>query len=129
RAKADARAARLAQSFWQSVPPRTQRRLQQNLAKAPLGAYEDLVVRARQSCARTGMFLAGDFGCAARWLLAEEVGAARASELSLSGLRAQCSEHPMLADLLCLAVSPEYAGARWHPAPSGSASSGRLRLR
>jgi tetratricopeptide (TPR) repeat protein len=117
--RVDARAARLAQSFWQTVPPRTQRRLQQILATGPLGEYEDLVARAHQSGLRAGMFLAGDFGWAARHLLAESPHSAEASAASAEGLSSLCADLPMLADLLRLAVSPEYADARWHAVPPG----------
>jgi hypothetical protein len=71
------------------------------------------------------MFLAGDFGWAARRLLAESSALAgaetRPAASTASGsLRALCDELPMLADLLRLAVSPEYADARWHAEPPGS---------
>jgi tetratricopeptide (TPR) repeat protein len=123
--RVDARAARLAQSFWQSVPSRTQRRLQVILGHGPLGEYEDLLARAHQSGVRAGMFLAGDFGWAARRLLAESSALAGAETRPAAGsspgtLRAMCDEVPMLADLLRLAVSPEYADARWHGEPPGS---------
>jgi hypothetical protein len=77
------------------------------------------------------MFLAGDFAFAARALLAEQ--AHRAEEPpSLSTLRTLCEAVPALADLLRLAVSPEYAAARWHSAAPvasrGTSSSGRFSL-
>jgi hypothetical protein len=50
--------------------------------------------------------------------------------LSLDTLRSLCEEMPMLANLLRLAVSPEYAAARWHvlapPSQRGMLASGRL---
>jgi hypothetical protein len=79
-----------------------------------------------------GLFLAGDFGTAARALLSE-----RRVSLQLLGdphsLAPLCSELPDLADLLRLAVSPEYAEARWHPVAPASqrgtmSSSGRFSL-
>jgi hypothetical protein len=78
-----------------------------------------------------GLFLAGDFAVAARALLLER--GAPVEGLSASGgLRAACIEHPALADLLRLAVSPEYADGRWHPvAPAsqrGSISSSRFSI-
>jgi hypothetical protein len=70
------------------------------------------------------MFLAGDFACAVRALLAET--APRFEPvLSTPNLRGLCEEMPMLADLLRLAVSREYADARWHPMPPAS-SRGKL---
>ncbi|HEX3769684.1 MAG TPA: hypothetical protein VHV30_02410 [Polyangiaceae bacterium] len=128
--RVDAHAARLAQSFWQTVPARTQRRLQELLGGGTFPDYAQLVTRAQQSGRRVGMFLAGDFAWAAHQLLAEATG--ERAPLSLSTLRALCDELPDLADLLRLAVSPEYAEARWHVvAPSsqrGMLSSGRYSL-
>ena len=129
--RVDARVARLAESFWQIVPARAQRRLQEVLGAAQVPEYEELVARAHQSGRRVGMFLAGDFAYAARALLAES--SHRAVEPpSLASLRGLCEGEPALADLLRLAVSPEYAAARWHsvtPAPPrGTISSGRFSL-
>ena len=129
--RVDAHAARLAQSFWQTVPARTQRRLQELLGGGAFPDHADLVARADQSGRRVGMFLAGDFAWAARQLVAEShlhVDPA----LSLDNLRSLCEEMPALADLLRLAVSPEYAEARWHvvaPASQrGMLPSGRFSL-
>ncbi|MGH7296892.1 MAG: hypothetical protein ACRELB_18275, partial [Polyangiaceae bacterium] len=63
--RVDARAARLAESFWQIIPARTQRRLQELLGAAEVAEYEVLVARAHQSGRRVGMFLGGDFAVAA----------------------------------------------------------------
>jgi hypothetical protein len=127
----DARAARLAESFWQIVPARTQRRLQELLSAATVAEYEELVALAHQSGRRVGLFLSGDFASAARALLAE-VGAQASGPPSLGSLRSLCEQLPALADLLRLAVSPEYASARWHvvapSAPRGTISSGRFSL-
>ena len=93
--------------------------------------HDELVARAQQSGRRVGMFLAGDFGWAARTVLAEA--ATRTdTPLSLATLRTVCAHVPALADLLRLAVSPEYADARWHPVadstPRGNISSGRFSI-
>jgi hypothetical protein len=77
------------------------------------------------------MFLAGDFATAARSLLSEA--GFRVDETpSLATLRALCDRVAELADLLRLAVSPEYASARWQAvAPTsqrGTLSSGRFSL-
>jgi hypothetical protein len=130
--RVEGRAARLAESFWQIVPARTQRRLQELLGSSQIDEYEELVGLANQSGRRVGMFLSGDFAFAVRALLAE-VGSRRPAEPpSLATLRPLCEEVPDLADLLRLAVSPEYAEARWHPvapaSPRGSMSSGRFSL-
>jgi tetratricopeptide (TPR) repeat protein len=129
--RVDAHAARLAESFWQMVPARAQRRLQELLGSGGSAEYEDLVGRAQQSGRRVGMFLAGDFGCAARVVVAESAPHLE-SALSTQGLRQLCDELPALADLARLAVSREYADARWHvvapPTPRGTMPSGRFSL-
>ncbi|HEY5242578.1 MAG TPA: hypothetical protein VIJ22_13960, partial [Polyangiaceae bacterium] len=96
---------------------------------AGVAEYEELVARAHQSGRRVGFFLSADFASASRTLLAE-LGIVEAP--SLASLRGLCEEVPALADLLRLAVSPEYANARWHVvapnAPRGTSSSGRFSL-
>ncbi len=123
--------ARLAQLFWQIVPPRGQRRLQEILVDSDLAGYDELVDRARQSACRLGMFVSGDFACAARAVLAER-GEGIETPVSMVRLRDLCRRVPPLADLLRLAISPEYAEARWHAGasitPRAAASSGRTRL-
>jgi tetratricopeptide (TPR) repeat protein len=128
----EARAAQLAESFWQVIPARTQRRLQELLGAAPVAEYDDLVERAHQSGRRVGMFLCGDFGYAARVALAESVPRLE-DEPTVGTLQAICATVPSLADLLRLAVSPEYANARWHAVPPApirgtASSSGRYSL-
>jgi tetratricopeptide (TPR) repeat protein len=127
--RVDAHAARLAQSFWQTVPARTQRRLQELLGAGSFPGHAELAARAQQSGRRVGMFLAGDFAWAARQFLTES-SAGALTVLSLDTLRPLCEEMPMLADLLRLAVSPEYAAARWHvlasPSQRGMLASGRF---
>ena len=134
----DARVARLAESFWQIIPASAQRRLQDLLRTAALADHGQLVEAALQSGRRVGMFLAGDFACAARNLLAESTAHDEATrELlaappSLETLRELCLAVPALADLLRLAVGSEYADARWHSlgsaSPRRTASSGRFSL-
>jgi hypothetical protein len=125
----DVRAARLAESFWQMISARAQRRLQELLRAATFADYSELVERARQSGRRVGMFLAGDFAFAARSLLLEAGGR---ETPTLGNLRALCAGVPALADLLCLAVRSEYAHSRWHSVASASQrrtpSSGRFSL-
>jgi tetratricopeptide (TPR) repeat protein len=131
----DARAARLAESFWQIMPARAQRRLQELLGAVPASehpGYEDLVARAHQAGRRVGLFLSGDFAHAVRVLLTESASRAEYLAPSLSTLRPLCDSLPAMADLLRVAVSPEYAQARWHAvapaAPRGTMSSGRFSL-
>jgi len=126
----EARAARLAESFWQIIPARGQRRLQELLRASMSVDHTELVENGLQSGRRVGMFLAGDFGWAAQALMAES--SLRAGDpLSVENLREMCARVPALADLLCLAVRSEYADARWHTvatAPRRTASSGRFSL-
>jgi cellulose synthase operon protein C len=129
--RVDPRAARLAESFWHIVPARTQRRLQEMLGAAANMEYEQLVASAQQSGRRVGMFLAGDLACASRVLVAESVPRLQ-RDLLIDNLRHLCEEVPLLADLVRLAVSREYADARWHavaPAhPRGTIPTGRFNL-
>jgi tetratricopeptide (TPR) repeat protein len=130
--RVDARAARLAESFWQVMPARSQRRLQELLQSAEAVEYEDLVARAHQAGRRVGLFLGGDFAHAVHVLLAESPSRADYQAPSLATLRSLCESLPAMADLLRIAVSPEYAQARWHSvapaAPRGTMSSGRFSL-
>jgi tetratricopeptide (TPR) repeat protein len=119
--------ARMAESFWQFLPPRTQRRMQRLLGGG-VPEYDELVASAQQSARRVGMFLAGDFGYAARVTVAE---CAPAVPLASPGELGQaCDKIPQLADLLRLAVSPEYASARWYDGDSAGTRnpSGRFSL-
>ncbi len=61
------------------------------------------------------MFLAGDFKTAVQVVLAERARASGAPAASLQDADwvALCREEPAVADLFLLAVSPEYAEARW----------------
>jgi tetratricopeptide (TPR) repeat protein len=121
-------ALKLAESFWQTIPARAQRRLQELLADASLADFDLLLAGARQSARRVALFVAGDFGFAARAYLRERQ---IDPQIALGeGLQVLCAEHAPLADLLRVAVSPEYAHARWHPvspASQRSPSSGRGR--
>jgi hypothetical protein len=108
----DSSTAQWAESFWQVVPARTQRRMQQLLSRDSLLEYGELVARAHHSGFRVGMFLSGDFAYATRTLLAESTESLEAP--SRQSLRRLCLKLPALADLFRLAVSPEYATARWH---------------
>jgi hypothetical protein len=125
----DPRTARLAESFWQVMPPRAQRRLQE-LLRMSLADYGELEEASQQSGRRVGMFLAGDFACAVRAVLAESMRVI--GPPTPDRLRELCSSVPAIADLLRLAVSREYADARFHPvaavAQRRPASSGRFNL-
>jgi hypothetical protein len=109
--RVDPPTARMAESLWQILSPPTQRRTQQLMASSSFPDYAELVARAHQSGLRVGMFLAGDFGIAARTVLAES--GTRVDAPSIDTLRDLCQSVPALADLLRLAINPQYANARW----------------
>lgn len=110
--------ARLAETLWQTLAPRSQRRLKDVLADSRAATWEVVAERARQSGRRIGMFLTGDFGHAARAVVRESGGDVGELERP-GGLAKLCMKLPSLADLFRLAVRPEYADARWHvPTPA-----------
>jgi len=119
--------ARLAETLWQTLAPRSQRRLKDVLADSRNISWDVVVERARQSGRRIGMFLTGDFGHAARCVVLEMGGDVHELERP-GGLAKLCHKLPALADLFRLAVRPEYADARWHQPTTASLrlSTGRL---
>ena len=120
---------RLVETFWSSVSQRTQRRISEILATRT-DRFEDAVLRAKRSVWRVGLFVCGDFVLTARAILAESGGGRLES---LADLEPRCAENPILADIFRLAVSPDYAAARFQPVPEGGGratfGSGRYRLR
>ena len=69
--KVDRDAAKLAESFWKTIPSRAQRRLQELLAQATVADFDVTLASARQSARRVALFVCGDFGFAARAYLVE----------------------------------------------------------
>ncbi|OJY26921.1 MAG: hypothetical protein BGO98_44165 [Myxococcales bacterium 68-20] len=124
----DRKDAQLADMLWQTLAPRTQRKLKELLASSDATAFDLVLERAKQSGRRLGMFLTGDFGHAARRVLADFPQADPAELERPGGLERLCAQFPSLADLLRLAVRPEYADARWHlPTPASQRlASGKL---
>jgi hypothetical protein len=119
---------RLAEALWQALPARTQRRLQTMLATVSHADFELAVQRVRQAGYRVGLFLTGDFGVVGRALMLEGPGGAGSGPPTLVGqtLRQMCAQSAAVLDLFQVAVSPEYADARWR---AGSpSSSGRTRV-
>jgi tetratricopeptide (TPR) repeat protein len=111
--------AELADMLWQTLAPRTQRRLRELLAGTDVTPFELVHERAKQSGRRVGMFITGDFGHAAERLLVDFTQADPKELRRPGGLERLCAQLPSLADLLRLAVRPEYADARWHlPTPA-----------
>jgi hypothetical protein len=106
--------AALADMLWQTLAPRMQRRLKDLLGTAEPTPFELVTERAKQSGRRVGMFLTGDFGHAVRAVMAEFPQAKPAELDAPDGLERLCTQLPAVADMLRLAVRPEYADARWH---------------
>lgn len=111
----DPSTSRLVETFWTTMPARTQRRISEALASADT-SFAPLLERARQTARRVGMFLAGDFETAARTALAEH--GVSQDAIDRASLEDICAR-PVVADLLRLAVRPEYADARFRPVPEG----------
>jgi hypothetical protein len=121
RAKMDRSHANLSEMLWQTLSPRAQRRLKELLGNDDPTPFELVIERANQSGRRVGMFLTGDFAHAARTVVAEHPALDPAQLAEPGGLAKLCAALPSLADLLRLAVRPEYADARWHvPSPQSS---------
>jgi hypothetical protein len=124
----EGRAARLAESFWQIVPARVQRRLQELLVGAQRPDFDDVVEQAAHAGRRVGMFVAGDFSFAAATVLSLSP-AHETQRLTRDAVQGLCAELPAVLDLLRLAISPEYAHARWHSEGSPSRRSLRPQAR
>ncbi len=124
----DRKDAQLADMLWQTIAQRTQRKLKELLQTSDATPFDLVLERARQSGRRVGMFLTGDFAHAARTVIADFPQSDAADLERPGGLERLCAQLPSLADLLRLAVRPEYADARWHlPTPASQRlASGRL---
>ncbi len=125
----DPAATRLVQTFWNTIPPRSQRRLQELLAKAPTD-FGTALDRARQSGRRVALFVSGDIGYVLRVVVTElELPQAL---LSASRMNELVESSPIVADLVRLAVSAEYADGRFRAMPEGgprgTLSSGRFKI-
>ncbi len=125
----DPAATRLVQAFWNTIPPRSQRRLQELLAKAPT-EFDAAQERSRQSGRRVALFLCGDIGFVLRNVAAEL--SLPQALLTIDNFTDLVGASPIVADLVRLAVSEEYADARFRPMPEGgpraTLSSGRFKI-
>ena len=125
----DPAATRLVQAFWNTIPPRSQRRLQEVLAKAPTD-FDGALERSRQSGRRVALFLCGDVGFVLR-MVAAELSLPQAL-LTVDNFGELVGASPIIGDLVRLAVSAEYADARFRPMPEGgpraTLSSGRFKI-
>lgn len=110
--------ATLAEMLWESIPPRSQRRLRELCDDFSRIDYDVAVASARQAVRRAGFFVAGDLTVAIRETCAD-VGISTWNLDAPGGLAALCSSSPAVADLVRLATSPEYANARWQQIRGG----------
>lgn len=108
--------------LWQTLSPRAQRRLKELLGNDDPTPFELVVERANQSGRRVGILLTGGLRAhAARTVVAEHPRSSTAQLTEPGGVARLCAALPALADLLRLAVRPEYADARWHvPSPQST---------
>jgi hypothetical protein len=104
-------ATRLAALLWESIPARGQRRLSQLCAEPDLLAFDRVVSQARFVLRRAGLVVCADIWTAVV-ATGEEEGFAPPD--SLAALAECCRRSPAVADLVRLAVSPEYAEVRWN---------------
>jgi hypothetical protein len=118
-----ASAASLAEVLWERIPARAQRRLRE-LCHDPEGfGYGVAQAIARMAIRRAGLFVCGDLGVALRETCRME-GIPIESLSTPTGLSALTRERAEIADLVRLATSSEYAGARWQPARPGTRQGG-----
>lgn len=104
--------ARLAESLWESLSPRSQRRMQELCADPELMSYEVAISHTNRAMRRAGLFVCGDLGVA----LKQACLADGESALVLrqpNGMVQLCRENERVADLVRFATSREYAEARW----------------
>jgi cellulose synthase operon protein C len=111
--------ATLAEMLWESIPPRSQRRLRELCDDFGNIDYDFAVGAARQAVRRAGLFVSGDLTVAVRETCAD-LGVSTWNLDSPGGLAALCSSSPAVADLVRLATSPEYANARWQQIRGGA---------
>ena len=102
---------RLATALWEALPPRKQRRLSQLCADPAELAYEKVTAVARQVLRRAGLVLCADLATAVVAACEEE---RLAPPRTLAELGVRCRQSAAVADLVRLALSPEYAEVRWN---------------
>lgn len=112
--------AAIAETLWQLLPARAERYMRDLCARVGAQAfdYEPVVEHQKLLVRRAGLFVSGDLELAVYRYFAEERLSPPVAIDSAGGLAAICAAHPTVADLVRLAISPDYAKARWH-VPSG----------
>jgi hypothetical protein len=107
-----AQIAQFAESLWESLSPRVQRRMQELCEDPRVITYANALEATNRALRRAGLFIAGDLGVAVRQVCDED-GDALSVLLESDGLRTLCESNPHIADLVRFATSLEYAEARW----------------
>jgi hypothetical protein len=103
--------AQLAGGLWERIPAREQRRLQALCLEQGALDRASAVRGAQQAARRAGLFICGDLFYALCAMCLEE--GVEVSQLSPDIFRQLCAVRPEAADLVRLAISSEYAAARW----------------
>jgi hypothetical protein len=111
-------ALNLAEMLWESIPARPQRRLRELCNDPEALDYDRAMEQARIAVRRAGLYVSGDFGVAAREVCIDE-GLDPALISTPGGLARLCAQNASLRNLHTLALSSEYAGARWRGARTG----------
>lgn len=104
---------RLASYFWETIPARAQRRLSQLCSDPSLLSVKEIMAASRLTLRRAGLIVCGDLRTAVEDACVE---AGLEAPHSLSGLADCAAAAPVVADLLGLALSPEYAELRFRAA-------------
>lgn len=118
---------RLQQELWQLVTPPIERQLQERLAEMAEMIPPDAVrAVAKQATRRAGLFAAGNLATAIKAVVAE-LSLKLPEPLHVEGaLERACEAEPVIADLVRLATSLEYAELRWAAAPADALPSDEL---
>lgn len=114
-----AQIAQLAESLWESLSHRTQRRMQELCEDPEQISYALALAGTNRALRRAGLFIAGDLGVAVRQVCEEDREDPGVLEHP-EGLRSLCERNEHIADLVRFATSLEYAEARWRQPRSQS---------
>ena len=112
-------AKNLATELWKTIPPRTQRSIQELVAKLPdLRDPVPLTTATSLATARAGLVVAGDAAAAVRVVAREDPQLREVDVATPEGFRQAVHESEALRDLVAFAVSETYLGLRWRVAAS-----------
>lgn len=103
--------ARLSALLWESLPPRTQRRMTEWCKEGKL-TRDIAVASARRAARRAGLFVSGDLAEALGRVASEE-GIPADLIAGPDGLERLCEKSKAASDLVRLATDPVYAHLRW----------------